>query len=285
LDQVNINGKSGNAEIKIISIDKKEITIRIEGQLFKSAGASGYLIAALDVTEAKQAYSKLLKAESMLSDQPNLILSTTLIAQEKERAKLSSALHDSVCQLLYGIRLNIQNLQRTNGLAKEFININALLDQAISETRQISSELTPSVLKDFGFVAGVEEMAKRVTADGFSVRTTLQATADKLPGELQLYIFRILQELVNNAMKHSGASLTEINVAVTPHAIQIEVADNGNGFNDTLDVLYKRGSGLRGIKNRVDLLNGSIVFKSSPSGLKISADIHLKNWLINEGLI
>lgn len=183
--------------------------------------------------------------------------------------RISSALHDSVCQILYGIKLNLQNFQLTNKLNKEFVNVNQLLDQAILETRQISYELTPSVLKDFGFTAGIKEMAQRLSTSKFLIKTKIKNTADLLHPKVQLYLFRIIQELINNSIKHSNANTAEIKVNIDKEIVSLVVSDNGKGFSTNVEELFKKGSGLRGIKNRVFLLDGTIDFQSTSKGTTI----------------
>jgi PAS domain S-box-containing protein len=209
------------------------------------------------------------EAENLRKNQQRLILSATLMAQEKERSIISNALHDSVCQILYGIRLNLQNFQITNNLKEEFINVNQLLDQAIRETRQLSYELTPSVLKDFGFTAGIKEMSQRLSTPIFQVKSSINSAADHLPLQVQLYLFRIIQELINNSIKHSNASQAEIKVKIDNNQVTVIVSDNGRGFNMPENDALRNGSGLRGIKNRVFLLDGEITIESSPGGTTI----------------
>jgi PAS domain S-box-containing protein len=220
-----------------------------------------------DITERKRLSAE---AEQLRKGRQRLVLSATLMAQEKERAAISNALHDSVCQILYGIRLNLQNFQLKNDLTNAFVNINQLLDQAIQETREISYELTPSILKDFGFTAGIKEMAQRLSTSNFLIKPTIKATADLLHAKVQLYLFRIIQELINNAIKHAEANLAEIKVQIDQDLVKIVVSDNGKGFQGNLDDLQRKGSGLRGIKNRVFLLDGDMDVNSSENGTKIT---------------
>ncbi|MGY0034405.1 sensor histidine kinase [Pedobacter sp. NJ-S-72] len=195
-----------------------------------------------------------------------------MTAQEKERNNVSRTLHDSVCQLLYGIKLNLESIEKTNSLKGEFKNVNQLLNQAIKETRQISYELTPSVLKDFGFVAGIKEMAQRTSTAHFQIDTHIDSAADFLHADVQLYIFRMIQELINNCIKHAKANRAEISVCLKNNRVSIRVADDGIGLNlnPYNDKEVNAGSGLSGIRNRVYLLNGQIKFNNSQKGLTVT---------------
>lgn len=209
-------------------------------------------------------------ADELKQHQQKLILSTTFSAQEKERYKISSALHDSVCQILYGIRLNLQNIQLSKNLKGEFVNVNKLLDQAIRETRELSYELTPSVLRDFGFISGIKEMAQRLSTPQFQIHTVINEVIYPLTEEQQLYLFRMIQELINNCIKHSNATEAKIIISSQDENISIVISDNGQGFEKEVDEAITLGSGIRGIKNRIFLLNGTINLKTGKTGTKVS---------------
>ncbi|MFD0940754.1 sensor histidine kinase [Pedobacter boryungensis] len=220
----------------------------------------------LDMTERK----KIVLAKQDLHDEKQkLILATTLNAQENERQKISSILHDSICQLLYGIRLHLPSMKLNDDSKAEFQMVNHLLDQAIKETRELSYELTPSVLRDFGFVEGIREMAQRLSFKNFRISIKLSEEANLLSADLQLSVFRIVQELINNSIKHANADKAEINFYTEGNKVTILVYDNGNGFDEDLETLMARGSGLRGIRSRLSLLNGHMEVESSNVGTQI----------------
>lgn len=248
-----------SSDVKYIAAKGHEISVAEDITCF-----AGIL---MDITDRKKLA---IEAETLKNGQQKLILSATLTAQEKERDNISRALHDSVCQLLYGIRLNLDSIQRTKKLQGEFKNVNELLDQAIKETRQISYELTPTVLKEFGFVAGIKEMAQRTSTPDFQIDCTVDTAADYLHEDVQLYVFRMIQELINNCIKHAQASRAEIKVNCDFNEVVIKVSDNGTGLTTDLEKATKSGSGLSGIKNRVYLLNGEIKFDNQKQGLMVT---------------
>lgn len=254
-------------EFRIITRTGRIKNISIKGQQVLNELSIRYFAGIIvDITERKRMAQI---AENMKTEQQRLILSATFDAQEKERYTISSALHDSVCQILYGIRLNLQNIQHLKNLKGEFKNVNKLIDQVIREIRELSYELTPSVLRDFGFNAGVREMAQRLSTTSFIITTSLKGSFDRLKPEIQIYTFRIIQELINNCIKHAQATQAEISVSTAENDISIVVSDNGRGFQQGIDEALYRGAGIRGIKNRVFLLNGSMVLKSSKAGTSV----------------
>src|SRR5690606_28944221 len=221
----------------------------------------------MDITERKRLAKE---AERSKQEQQRAVLSATFDAQEQERFKISRALHDSVCQILYGIRLNMQSLKVYKENKEDFKNVNSLLDQAIKETRELSYELTPYVLKEFGVAAGVKEMNNRLSTQEFSVKASIKKSIDRIDQTIQLYAFRIIQELINNCMKHAQATTAEIIVCGENDLITIIVTDNGKRFSIELAEALRKGSGLRGIKNQIFLLNGEVSIMSNAKGTTVT---------------
>src|SRR5690606_15427920 len=93
---------------------------------------------------------------------------------------------------------------------------------------------------------------------------------DKIHPTTQLYAFRIIQELINNCIKHANATQAEITVSLNDDIIKIVVADNGQGFNIDQAITFRNGSGLRGIKNQIFLLNGNIDIETDIKGTRVT---------------
>jgi PAS domain S-box-containing protein len=269
-DAVN-SGNRIDMEFKVKTNDGTTKVMYVQGQEIESFQERNYFAGILmDITE-KINIAHL--AENARKEKQRLILSATVIAQEKERSRISVALHDSICQILYGIRLNLQNIQRTNPGNVQFGNVNVLLDQAIQETREISYELTPSVLRDFGFIAGIQELANRLSVTGFEIHAAIESDLKFFDEDKQLYVFRIIQELINNCIKHAEASFAEIKIFSEDSCLNVVFSDNGKGFDYDINRGLIKGSGLRSIKNRIFLLNGNMDVRSSESGTTITIKI------------
>jgi signal transduction histidine kinase len=255
-------------EFRIVTKSGRTKIVSAKGQQIDSVGADSYFAGiVMDITEKTRLTQE---AQQRDSEQQRLILAATFKAQENERNKISNALHDSVCQILYGIRLNVQNIQHTQNLNAEFQNINQLLALAITETRELSYKLSPSVLRDFGFKEGIKEMIQRLSTSGFKIKSSLDASADLLHPDLQLYVFRMIQELVNNCIKHANATIVKIIVCAEGDWVNVKVSDNGKGFQVGVDESLAKGSGVRSIKNRVFLLNGTMDIDTSKSGTQVT---------------
>lgn len=261
----------GDTEIEIefrtVNITSPEKVVAVKGHNIQGDGKRFFAGLLIDRTKQRKLEQE---AENMRLNQQRVVMNATLAAQEKERVTLSQVLHDGICQLLYGIKLHLQNMQFANVYKGPFQNINLLLDQVIKETRDISYELAPSVLRDFGFAAAIKEMTQRLSTETFAINTNIGSQADLLPPQIRLYLFRIIQELINNCIKHANATQVQVKVSVKDDWITLSVGDNGNGFTKPMDQSLKGGSGIRGIKNRVFLLNGEIAFRSSKDGTSIT---------------
>jgi len=225
----------------------------------------------IDVTEKKKLQQE---AEDLRVNYQKSIVTAGLQAQEKERKRISDALHDSVAQMLYGIKLSLQN-SGTDLLNDTESNVNQLLNQAITEIRNISFELAPALLKDFGLNDSVCEMAKRLNTGNFSVVVKSQGEKVRYQPDLEISAFRIIQELINNSIKHGNATQVTIKINNMNQLIAITVSDNGIGFNLRSVDYLTRGAGLLSIKNRVSLYNGTFEVKSA-TGKGTAFNITLK---------
>jgi len=214
----------------------------------------------MDITSKRKLEEE--TANAKLDQQKNIALAT-IHAEEGERARISEALHDSVSQLLYGIRIKLGTLLDAENPAEVMRNVYELLDLAVVETRNISFELAPAILSDFGLKATIDEMARRLSTPKMQIRTKLSRLNERLSLQVEANIFRILQELVNNALKHSEASLITLEVKKSK-IIEICVSDNGKGFKTARPEDIASGSGLASIRNRLSLYNGCLDIESKP---------------------
>lgn len=217
-----------------------------------------------------------LEAIRIKEENHQMILAAGLQAEENEKKRISEVLHDGIAQMLYAIKLNIDQV-KTAFEPAAFVQITDLLKQSIKEIRNISFELTPSILMDFGLKDTLEDMAARLSGKQLFISSSVLNFGKIRDGQLQLNIFRIVQELVNNAIKHGSPSKINIEVIRKNKSISIVVSDNGVGFkSDTDAAKAPKGIGLSSIKNRLRLYKGTILIEANPTGGTI-VQISLKN--------
>ncbi|MCC2546482.1 PAS domain S-box protein [Hymenobacter sp. BT175] len=202
------------------------------------------------------------------------VLAAILTTQEQERRRIAESLHNGVGQLLYATKLNLEsNIKPV--VAGPVVK---LLDEAIKATRTISFELTPGILEDFGLKTALEELVKRIPSQKLNVQLNLEGLREPLPknSEVAISVYRIVQELLNNIIKHARAADVFVHILREGPALQILVEDDGVGF-DASAMASVKGIGLAGIRNRVDLLGGQLSINSRPGrGTIVTIDLPVK---------
>lgn len=189
--------------------------------------------------------------------------------QENERSRLSKEIHDGIGPLLTVLRLTILSIDITKEQKEKLKN---LIDETISESRRISNDLMPSLLLDFGLKQALMNFIQTVSAKTKSeiIFSNSVESLIKISKEVEIAIFRICQELLNNAIKHSEAKKIKIDLREFSHKIELQYNDNGVGF----DVKKKKkGSGLNNIQERIKIINGDLSIVSSFGGTNILIEI------------
>ena len=185
------------------------------------------------------------------------VLSAILTTQEEERRRIAEALHNGVGQLLYATRLHLDSLPASGPVRAA----QGLLTEAIRATRTISFELTPGVLEDFGLLSALRELARRIPRSQLAVDLNLHRLDEPLPTPLATAVYRVVQELLNNVMKHAQAHEVFVQVAREADEVHLSVEDDGVGFDPALPAVQP-GIGLAGIRTRVGLLGGTLTIRS-----------------------
>lgn len=246
---------SGKGEIDInCRLGEQPIYVRIRGRV-KDQGTANehYTGIIMNVTEKTLLETKQQKA----------IAVATVLAEEKERRRISESLHDSVSQLLYAIRLKLALVPGADDQEFALKEVYQLLDMAVVETRNVSFTLAPSILTDFGLPATLGELALRLSGPQLRIKTNLGKFTGRLDMQLETVIFRIIQELLNNCLKHADASEITIELRKSKY-IYVTVTDNGRGFSPEKKEGLADGSGLMSIKNRLVHYGGVLLITSQP---------------------
>jgi len=260
---------------RFITYNNKLCYAAIRGHQIVKPDGSKYITGIMtDVTEKKQREEE---AAQLKQKHHQNITTATLYAEENERKRISEALHDSVSQLLYGIKIQLTQLNTPQTPPDIYARINELLNIAIQETRNISFELAPSVLADFGLRVTINEITKRLSSEKFIIKAKIKGFNNRLDLLLEICIFRIIQELINNCMKHARANLVTVELTENSN-IHIVVKDNGVGFDVKALEKEPKGAGISSIKNRLSLYNGSLGMQSEPGlGTTITITLNKNN--------
>lgn len=189
-------------------------------------------------------------------------LNAVVFALEQERTRIAEGLHNGVAQLLYAAQSRLQLVKPDAKKGEKYLGESVqILADAIHDTRRLSFELMPPVLKDFGLATALDTLMKRIVSE----KTRLKMNIDlkkRLTEDLEISIYRIVQEAINNILKHADATGALIDISESTGAIKIKIADNGKGFLPKEIKKHQKGIGLQTIENRVKLLEGSLKFKS-----------------------
>lgn len=244
--------ESSNSEIIIIYF------IGTVGMIFL-AGAIFFFF----VTYQKRLLTKQLELNKIKADQQEEILKNTITSQEKERKRIAQDLHDEVGAMLSVVKLNVARIEKkTEEKAKVLAaETKTYLDDVITQVRRISRALMPPSLEKLGLFFALEELANWVNkADQIKIECWKSGEQFRFESKAELAIFRIVQELVNNAIKHSGANTININTRFTNDWVAIIVADNGSGFK--LEDKLNSGLGLKNLESRSQIIGAHFKMKS-----------------------
>jgi len=195
--------------------------------------------------------------------------------QDEERKKIARELHDSVGQLLSALGMNLSRLQNeSRDLSSSSVNLLSdcatMVDQVTREIRTISHLLHPPLLD----LAGLES-AIRWYVDGFShrsnIKVDLQTDSDRgrLPADVEICLFRVVQECLTNVYRHSGGDSCSISITRDGQVVHLDIQDNGHGFPKAGEVLSSAGVGLRGMQERLRPLGGTLQVHSNENGTTV----------------
>ncbi|MEK8181002.1 sensor histidine kinase [Flavobacterium buctense] len=219
------------------------------------------------------------KLENVLKDQELLEIDKMLEGQEKERLKLANDLHDNLGSILATLRLNFQNLyQQKVGINQEeqemFAKTDDLIEEAYQKVRGMAHAKNAGVIGSEGLVPAVQNIAKKVAIPNkLKVQVIPFGMTKRLDNALEVTLFRMIQEILTNTIKHAEASEISISLTQDDDSINILIEDNGKGFNPkTID--KKEGMGLSNIEKKAEQLNGTFSIDSfEGKGTTIIIDI------------
>jgi signal transduction histidine kinase len=205
--------------------------------------------------------------------------------REEERRRLARELHDGPAQAmaaaLFGVDLALAALDHRPALAKEELRrARELVRDALDDVRGLMTGLRPRLLEERGLVAALESLASAPALWGpaVAIETGGLAAGDRLPPAIELALFRVAQEAVSNARRHSGATRVVIAVETRPGVVKLTVSDDGAGFDPALvGSNLGSGEGIPGIRERVAHLGGAARIASAPgAGTRVEVSLPLR---------
>jgi signal transduction histidine kinase len=224
--------------------------------------------------EGQRRYQELARSRGQLEE-----LSARLVdAQETERRSISRELHDEVGQSLGALLVEVGRLSASippsaPQIEEHVDKIKSVAETTVQTVRNIALLLRPSMLDDLGLIAALEWQGREVSRrSDMEVEIQSAEVSEKLPDEYRICIYRLAQEALNNAARHSSARNAKVAVEQTPDKILVRVSDDGRGF----DPQHVRGLGILGMEERVRRLGGTFAIESKPgSGTTVRAEFPL----------
>jgi signal transduction histidine kinase len=252
------------------------LLIILSSGLILSIGSVFYIIR--QDQEARRRYAELMESRNALSQLPSSLLD----AQEEERRSISRELHDEVGQSLGALLVDVGRLKAAilpdNAIAHEQLaRIKATAESTVTAVRNIALLLRPSMLADLGLIAAMEWQAREISRRS-ELEVEVEAPAgsgisETLAEEYKICIYRVTQEALNNAARHSGGRRAWVKLEQTADHIAVTIRDDGHGF----DPRKMRGLGLLGMEERVRRLGGKLeVTSKAGEGTVLRAELPLR---------
>ena len=216
---------------------------------------------------AEQQIKQLIQEKQLVATQ------SVLDGETRERARLARDLHDGLGSLLTGAKLQL--LEMKQGVKLEYADVESfdkalgLLDDSVGEMRRVAHHLMPYSLSRFGLKAAVTDFCKNLP----TVQFTYYGDESRLDPNMEVILYRSIHELVNNALKHAGATHIMVQIIQEHDRIAFTVQDDGTGFNPSA---VTEGMGLQNIRTRVEAYNGLLDINSTAGeGTEINGELKI----------
>jgi signal transduction histidine kinase len=231
--------------------------------------------------------SEILLQTEQLRDLSNQLLRT----QDDERRRIARELHDSAGQIVTALGMNLASISlrlKRNNVVKKSINESLdLIHQLSAEIRMVSYLLHPPLLDENGLSGAIQWYVQGLTErSGLSIELEIPENFGRLPSEMEMAVFRILQECLTNIHRHSGSKTAAIRLSRFPNLVSLEIEDTGRGISieKMAGIKAQRsGVGITGVRERVRQLKGTLNIRSSPLGTKVAVTLPVASTFEPEG--
>ena len=200
--------------------------------------------------------------------QQEMATKAVIEAEENERKRIAGDLHDGVGQMMSAARMNLSALSHSIGFTndeqrKNYDRVVSLIDESCNEVRIVSHNMMPNALIKSGLVPAVKEFIDRIDKNIIQINLYSEGFNKKTDSNIETVLYRVIQESVNNVIKHAKATELDISMIKEINSISITIEDNGKGFEINRRKNFD-GIGLKNIQSRVEYLKGSVEWDSAP---------------------
>ncbi|MBC8753260.1 hypothetical protein H2O64_01170 [Kordia sp. YSTF-M3] len=214
------------------------------------------------------------KHQQVAADYQRELLGVAIESQEKERTRIGKELHDDVGALLTTTKLYLSQISpelSAEELTATSEKMRSLFDTMIQSVRNISQDLRPVILEKLGLIEAIENLVQTVNDSSKLKAVFVNNSTRSIAKADELNVYRIIQELINNTLKHAMASNITITFNNEGNALEIIYEDDGIGLQQ--EYLNQKGIGLRNIESRLSVVSGTIHFNAQKSGMKATLKI------------
>lgn len=208
------------------------------------------------------------RLQATVMKQQELAAKAVMEAEENERKRIAGDLHDGVGQMMSAAKMNLSAMEAaipftTTEQRLAYEKVLQLVDESCREVRTVSHNMMPNALLKAGLASAVREFVNQIDSRVIKIDLYTEGLNEKLDGNLETVLYRVIQECVNNVIKHSGANHLDISLIKDEDGIAATIEDNGKGFN-TADIHKFEGIGLKNMQSRISYLKGSIEWHAAP---------------------
>ena len=228
-----------------------------------------FIIVFILLFQRRQLQNRQEKANLQVQHQQE-ILQVQLEIQNQTLQHISGELHDNIGQLLTLARFQLNMLEIEETITpKQIEEVNEVVGKTIDELRGLSKSLDGDFVKNFGLVESLTHELGRIHNMGkYQTKILVDGEVYRLEGQREIVLFRVVQEILNNILKHAGGKQIQVSLQFTPAHFRLTVLDDGKGFDYEAVLgreMSKSGAGLRNIQRRTEMLGGTCTFKTAPS--------------------
>lgn len=265
-----VNKNTAELEQKYQTL-KKDSEIQLQqSKIFKRnvalSSLAGVLLLGAVFYRNRQHRQKVEHQKEILHQQ-DLATKAVINAEDNERKRMAVHLHDGVGQLLTAAGMNISVLNDYKDNPESFNSIiyktSRILNDAITEVRTLSHQMMPNMLIKNSLANALRDLIEKTASPKLSINLQIDGLENDLDQNIQVTLYRIIQECINNTLKHANASKIDILIFREVHQITAQVADNGKGFNPASIREKMEGMGLQSIQSRINFLKGRMTIKSA----------------------
>jgi two-component system NarL family sensor kinase len=213
-----------------------------------------------------------------ITRQQDLATKAVIAAEETERKRIAGDLHDGIGQMMSAAKMNLSSIEHelpftTPEQKTRFEKVVGLIDESCNELRAVSHNMMPNALLKSGLAMAIREFLEKIDRRVIRISLHAEGLNEKIDANIETVLYRVIQECVNNVIKHAGANRLDISLLRDSDGINAVIEDNGHGFN-TNDIASFEGIGIKNIQSRIAYLKGTVEWDSKP-GMGTAVSIYV----------